>query len=168
MDTAAQLANDHLVGASPRGWEDVSRVLQSGVSGPVRRLLVQGRIAAANAAEFFGVLQNLQNLQDLQAAVDVLRLLAARPGAETAALLPRTFDGLFGMLSGLLATSVDAAPLARPLDIIEQWPDRRSNTPPPVREAQTLAMELLLQRAGARPGDPGAGQPGIPAPCPAP
>lgn len=164
-DTAAQLANDHLVGASPRGWEDVSRVLQSGVSGPVRRLLVQGRIAAAHAAEFFGVLQNLQNLQ---AAVDVLRLLAARPGAETAALLPRTFDGLFGMLSGLLAASVDAAPLARALDIIEQWPDRRGNTPQPVREAQTLAMELLLQRAGARPGDPGAGQPGIAAPCPAP
>ena len=164
-DTAAQLANDHLVGASPRGWEDVSRVLQSGVSGPVRRRLVQGRIGAAHAAEFFGVLQNLQNLQ---AAVDVLRLLAARPGAETAALLPRTFDGLFGMLSGLLAASVDAASLARALDIIEQWPDRRGNTPQPVREAQTLAMELLLQRAGARPGDPGAGQPGIPAPCPAP
>jgi MoxR-like ATPase len=31
-DTQAQLAADHLVGASPRGWEDVSNVLQSGLS----------------------------------------------------------------------------------------------------------------------------------------
>ena len=31
-DTQAQLAADHLVGASPRGWEDVSNVLKSGLS----------------------------------------------------------------------------------------------------------------------------------------
>ena len=47
-DTAAQLANDHLVGASPRGWEDISNVLRSGVSESARRVFVQGRIGAAN------------------------------------------------------------------------------------------------------------------------
>ena len=140
-DTASQLANDHLVGASPRGWEDVSRVLQSGLTERAQRLFVQGRIGAANAAEFFGVLRELQD------SVDVVRLLAARPGADTLALLPRTLDGLYGMLYGLAAATSDAATLLRALEVVQQWPEIRSPAPLPLREAQTLAMELLLQRA---------------------
>ena len=31
--------------------------------------------------------------------------------------------------------------------MVEQWPEIRSNAALPLREAQTLAMELLLQRA---------------------
>ena len=62
----AQLAADPLVGASPRGWEDVSNVLKSRLSEDARRVFVQGRIGAANAAEFFGV------LRELQAGADVL------------------------------------------------------------------------------------------------
>ena len=106
-DTQAQLAADHLVGASPRGWEDVSRVLQSGLPEATQQLFAQGRIGAANAAEFFGV------LREIQAGVDVLELLAAQPGAETIALLPRTLDGLYGMLYGLLAVCTDDPELAR-------------------------------------------------------
>jgi hypothetical protein len=140
-DTASQLAADHLVGASPRGWEDVSRVLQSSVTGTAQRLLVQGRIGAANAAEFFGV------LRELQAAVDVVKLLQAAPGPETAALLPRSLDGLYGMLYGLVSVATDASTLARALAIVEQWPDMRADVALPIREAQTLAMELLMQRA---------------------
>jgi len=140
-ETQAQLAADHLVGASPRGWEDVSNVLKSGLSEAARRLFVQGRIGAANAAEFFGV------LRELQSATDVVRLLAARPGAETVALLPRTLDALYGMVYGLLAATRDAPTLARALEIIDQLPELRSDGPLPVREAQTLAMELLLRQA---------------------
>jgi MoxR-like ATPase len=140
-DTQAQLANDHLVGASPRGWEDVSNVLKSGMSQAAKRTFVQGRIGAANAAEFFGV------LRELQAGADVLKLLAAKPGEETAALLPKTLDGLYGMLYGLLAASGDAPALARALEIVEQFTDLRGDVPLPAREAQTLAMELLMQKA---------------------
>ena len=140
-DTLAQVANDHLVGASPRGWEDVSNVLKSELSEAGKRHFVQGRIGAANAAEFFGV------LRELQAAVDVLALLAARPGDETNALLPRTLDGLYGLLYGLLAACVDGRTVARALQIIEQLPDIRSGVALPLREAQTLAMELLIQQA---------------------
>lgn len=140
-DTPSQLANDHLIGASPRGWEDISNVLKSGLSDPAKRVFVQGRIGAANAAEFFGV------LREIQAAVDVVRLLASRPGDETAALLPKTLDGLYGMLYGLLAACVDEKTVARALEIIEQLPDARPSVPLPVREAQTLAMELLMQKA---------------------
>lgn len=140
-DTQAQLAADHLVGASPRGWEDVSNVLKSGLSETARRLFVQGRIGAANAAEFFGV------LRELQSATDVVKLLAAKPGAETVALLPRTLDALYGMVYGLLAAVRDAPTLARALEIVDQLPELRSDGPLPVREAQTLAMELLLRQA---------------------
>jgi MoxR-like ATPase len=140
-DTQAQLANDHLVGASPRGWEDISNVLKSGLSETARQVFVQGRIGAANAAEFFGV------LRELQAAVDVVRLLAAQRGDETVALLPRTLDGLYGMIYGLLAASSDATTLARALEIVEQLPDTRATVALPLREAQTLAMELLMQKA---------------------
>jgi hypothetical protein len=140
-DTQAQLAADHLVGASPRGWEDISNVLKSGLSDSARRVFVQGRIGAANAAEFFGV------LRELQAGADVLQLLAASPGKDTIALLPATLDGLYGLIYGLLAASSDAPRLARALQIVEQLPDTRGNVPLPIREAQTLAMELLLQRA---------------------
>ncbi len=140
-DTAAQLANDHLVGASPRGWEDVSSVLKSNLSDAAKRVFVQGRIGAANAAEFFGV------LREIQAGADVVALLAARRGDDTIALLPRTLDGLYGLVYGLLAACTDAPTLARALEIVEQLPEARGPTPLPLREAQTLAMELLLQKA---------------------
>ncbi len=140
-DTQSQLANDHLVGASPRGWEDISNVLKSGLSEQAQRVFVRGRIGAANAAEFFGV------LREIQSAVDVVRLLACQPGAPTLALLPKTLDGLYGMVYGLLAASTDDGTLARALEIIEQLPEVRSNVALPVREAQTLSMELLMQSA---------------------
>jgi hypothetical protein len=140
-DTQAQVAGDHLVGASPRGWEDISNVLKSGLSDGAQRVFVQGRIGAANAAEFFGV------LREIQAAVDVVKLLAARPGAETIALLPKSLDGLYGLIYGLLAASTDDGALGRALEIVEQLPDIRSPKALPIREAQTLAMELLMQKA---------------------
>lgn len=140
-DTQTQLANDHLVGASPRGWEDISNVLKSKISDSAKRLFVQGRIGAANAAEFFGV------LREIEASVDVLRLLGARQGKETAALLPKSLDGLYGMIYGLLAACTDEDNVARALEIIEQMPDIKADIRLPVREAQTLAMELLMQKA---------------------
>ena len=140
-DTQAQLAADHLVGASPRGWEDVSNVLKLQLTDSAQRLFVQGRIGAANAAGFFGV------LRELQAGVDVQKLLAAKPGADTVALLPKTLDSLYGMLYGLLAACHDAATLARGLAIIDQLPEARGTVGLPLREAQTLAMEMLIKKA---------------------
>jgi len=140
-DTETQLAGEHLVGASPRGWEDVSDVLKSGVSEGVKRTLVQGRIGAANAAEFFGV------LRELRASVDVVALLAARPGPDTAARLPASLDGLYGMVYGLLGAANDERSMARALEIVDQLPDAPAREPLPIRETQTLAMELLMQRA---------------------
>jgi hypothetical protein len=140
-DTQSQLANDHLIGASPRGWEDVSNVLRSGLSAAAKQAFIQGRIGAANAAEFFGV------LRELRAGADVLRLLASAPGPETAALLPGTLDGLYGMIYGLLAACTDGPRMKRALEIVEQLVDIRAAAPLPIREVQTLAMELLMQKA---------------------
>jgi MoxR-like ATPase len=140
-DTHSQLANDHLVGASPRGWEDISNVLKSKLSETGKRVFVQGRIGAANAAEFFGV------LREIQAGADVLRLVDAEPGDATAALLPATLDGLYGMIYALLAIATDEQRMSRALEIVDQLPDVDSPEPLPIREAQTLSMELLFQKA---------------------
>jgi hypothetical protein len=140
-DTTSQVANDYLIGASPRGWEDISNVLKSGLSENAKRLFVQGRIGAANAAEFFGV------LREIQTGADVVRLLAAERGKETASLLPASLDGLYGMIYGLLAACSDAPRLTRVLEIVEQFPDCRSGVALPIRESQTLAMELIMQKA---------------------
>jgi hypothetical protein len=140
-DTQTQLANDHLVGASPRGWEDVSSVLRSDVPDDVRRMFVQGRIGAANAAEFFGV------LREIQAGTNVVALLAAKRGAETVPLLPTTLDALYGMIYGLLAACTESARVVRALEIIDQLDEAQAREPLPIREAQTLTMELLFERA---------------------
>jgi hypothetical protein len=140
-DTHSQLANDHLVGASPRGWEDISNVLKSPLSDAGKRVFVQGRIGAANAAEFFGV------LREIQAGTNVLQLLDAEPGEETAALLPTSLDGLYGLIYGLLAAATDAGRMGRALAIVDQLPDVAAPEPLPIREAQTLTMELLFQKA---------------------
>jgi hypothetical protein len=140
-DTQAQLANDHLVGASPRGWEDVSNVLKSGLSTEAKRSFVQGRIGATNAAEFFGV------LRELQSAADVLRLLDARRGPDTLALLPRTLEGLYGLAYGLPGACRDGSTLQRALEVVDQLPEVRGSDALPLREVQTLAMELLLRKA---------------------
>lgn len=140
-DTDAQLANDYLVGASPRGWEDVSNVLRSSLPDAAKRAFVQGRIGAANAAEFFGV------LKEIAASADVVRLLAASPGAETAALLPRSLDALYGMIYGLLAACTTESKMSRALEIVEQLPEAPAAAHLPLREAETLAMELLIRKA---------------------
>ncbi len=85
-------------------------------------------------------------LRGIQAGADVERLLAARRGKDTAALLPTSLDGLYGMIYGLLAPSTHEPRMSRALDIIEQLPDIRSGAALPIREAQTLAMELTMQK----------------------
>jgi hypothetical protein len=143
-DTEAQLAADHLIGASPRGWEDVSRVLlemQGGLPEATARRFVQGRIGAANAAEFFGV------LKELRQGADVLALLAAEPGAATLKLLPGSLDGLYALAYGLVAASTDAERLARAMAIAGQLTEYRGPQPLPLAEVQTLIVELLAQRA---------------------
>jgi hypothetical protein len=107
-----------------------------------KRIFVQGRIGAANAAEFFGV------LREIQAGTDVVRLLASRPGPETAALAAQdTGRALRHDLWTARRQYVDDRRLGRALEIIEQFPDIQGEVPLPIREAQTLAMELLMQKA---------------------
>jgi len=136
-DTATQLAQDHLTGASPRGWEDVSRILQSALDESLKKIYIQGRIGAANAAEFIAA------IRDIQSGSNVQKLLGANTGPETAALLPTTLDGLYGLVYGLASAVTDSAQIHRTLEIVEQFTDMKGTLP--VRESQTLAMELILK-----------------------
>ena len=51
------------------------------------------------------------------------------------------------MVYGLVAASDAEARLARALEIALQLPEVRGEVPLPAREAQTLVMELLMQKA---------------------
>lgn len=138
-DTSLQLAQDYLTGASPRGWEDVSRVLKSSLSDTVKATFIQGRIGAANATEF------LAAIREIQAGSNVVELLEANRGAETKALLPESLDGLYGLVYGLASAATDRVRLLRALEIVDQFPDLPGALP--ARESQTLAMELILKKA---------------------
>jgi hypothetical protein len=137
-DTAAQLAQDHLTGASPRGWEDVSSILQSDLNDQQRRLFVQARIGAANAAEF------LAAIREIQAGSNVIELLEATAGPATAALLPESLDALYGLVYGLAGAATERERVHRILEIVEQFTDMPGQLP--VMESQTLAMEMILKR----------------------
>ncbi len=136
-DTANQLAQDHLTGASPRGWEDVSRVLQSALSESQQQLYIQARIGAANAAEFIAA------IREIQAGANIRELLEAKSGPETTALLPSTLDALYGLVYGLASAVGERERIHRVLEIVEQFTDMQGTLP--VRESQTLAMELILK-----------------------
>lgn len=138
-DTAQQLAQDHLTGASPRGWEDVSRVLQSQLDERQKQLFIQARIGAANAAEF------LAAIRDIQAGSNALALLDATPGDATTALLPTTLDSLYGLVYALASAAGERTRVHRAIEIVEQFTDMSGNLP--TRESQTLAMELILKKA---------------------
>ncbi len=138
-DTAAQLAQDHLVGASPRGWEDVSAVLLRELPEALERAFVQARIGAANAADFYGV------LREIRSGTDVRALLDAAPGGATKALLPRSLDALYGLVHGLVAVATDGTALERAFEIVGQFDELPGQLP--AAESATLAMELLVERA---------------------
>ncbi len=109
---------------------------------------VQGRIGAANAAEFFGV------LREIQAGVDVLRLLAARARRRRPRRCCRArWTALYGMVYGLLAACSDATTLARALEIVEQLPEvARRSAAADARGADAGDGAAAAARAGARPG----------------
>lgn len=138
-DTSLQLAQDHLTGASPRGWEDVSRVLESKLDDAIKSVFIQGRIGAANAAEF------LSAIRDIQSGSNVAQLLDADAGADTKALLPQSLDALYGLVYGLASAATTKPRLLRILEIIDQFTDMENALP--VRESQTLTMELVLKKA---------------------
>lgn len=138
-DTSQQLSQDHLTGASPRGWEDVSRVLQSALDQKQKELFMQARIGAANAAEF------LSAIREIQAGSNVVALLDAESGEATRALLPTSLDALYGLVYALASAATERTRINRVIEIVGQFTDMPGELP--TRESQTLAMELILKKA---------------------
>jgi hypothetical protein len=139
-DTQSQLANDHLVGASPRGWEDISNVLKSDLSDAPSASSCRGASAPPTPRSSSACCEGDPGRHRRAG------LLEAEPGEETAALLPTTLDGLYGMIYALLAAATDE-PAHGPGAGHHRAAAGQEPEPLPIREAQTLAMELLFQKA---------------------
>ena len=85
-DTRCSLRATILWG-QPRGWEDIFNVLKSDMSEHAKRVFVQGASVQRMPPSSLACCGK-------ESSVDVIQLMAARPGKDTVALLPRTLDGL--------------------------------------------------------------------------
>lgn len=129
-----------LLAPSPRGWARVGRFVALGLPDDALELAVAGIVGDAVAASFMSV------WRELETATAVEDLCRARD-EERPRLLPRTVAGLYHLAYGLAAWASDLPRLTAALHVAARLPADLPEPGLPVREVQTLAMELLLQRA---------------------
>jgi SpoVK/Ycf46/Vps4 family AAA+-type ATPase len=142
---AASMAADHLIAATPRSWERVSRIMSHVADRDMRRVMVSGVIGTAAASQF------LEVAEDIEANVDVLKMLDTSRRAR-AALYPATLHGLnaviFGVAAAVRSTNVDAC-VETVLDIGALGTLRKQDrffASMPLREIATAGFEMLIGR----------------------
>lgn len=91
----AALAQGHMIAATPRSWDRVSRILTAIPDRATRAAMVAGTVGDAVAAEFAIV------ADDIAATVQVTEMLAA-PASARWEMYPATLHGLNALIYGLL------------------------------------------------------------------
>lgn len=133
----------HLIGASPRGWARVSRIVRD-LSAPADRrtrdIMISGVVGESAAAEFAIVLSELGG----QVAADAILAAERR---EMGAQLPRTIPGLYAFAYALPRLVADLEGARKAAQACLELDAVAAEKPGlPVEETRTLAMELCLQR----------------------
>ena len=143
-DTAAQLAADHLVGSSPRGWEDVSNVLKAELERQTHGATSCRAASARPTRPSF-----LACCVNCRPAPTCCRCWPPRPVTPRWRCCPPRWTASTACSTACWPPAPRQRTLARALDIIEALPQHRAGAAAglPLREAQTLAMELLFQKA---------------------
>jgi len=118
-DTQAQSLPDYLIGASPRGWEDISNVLKSGLSNAAKRVFVQGESEPPTPRSFLVCCARSRPAQTWCACWR--RAPAGRPPPAAEIARRPLWHDLWA-----IAASADERSLARALEIVEQLPDIRA------------------------------------------
>lgn len=121
-----------------RSWERVSQVLKTNPSKQTLDYLISGIVGEATCAEFFHVLEELQDCPSVETLLqaDQIQLLE---------IIPRTIPGLYGLTYSLIAYCQNLDDLrntARILNTITVIQDEL-----PRAEIQALAFELLMELA---------------------
>ena len=129
---------DRMIKPTPRSWERVSQVLKTKPSKQALDYLISGIVGEATCAEFFHVLEELQDCPSVETLLqaDCKQLLE---------IIPRTIPGLYGLTYSLIAYCQnldDFRNAARVFQAIAQIQDEL-----PRSEIQALAFELLMEKA---------------------
>ena len=142
----ASLRADHVIAATPRSWERVSRIMQSVEDRTLRAVMVAGTVGQAVASDFLPV------ADDVEAGVKVDEMVRATRD-ERAAMYPETLHGLNALVFGLVGyaspsnfeavveTLLDIGDLAR------RRPDAAAFRALPLAEIATSGFESLIGRA---------------------
>lgn len=138
--TTTEQQNDtgHIVAATPRGWERVSEILKDNQDSEIRRILVEGVVGREVANSFFLSVSELSLLPQIDS-------LMVQTPENAAATIPIQVEALYGLCYGLPACCQNLKHLLHGLAIWSVISGVEDTLPR--EEIQTLAVELLLQRA---------------------
>lgn len=138
-----QVNTDQMIFPTPRSWEAVSQFFTNPVAKGNRHLLktlVAGRIGKAATASFFGVLEELDCLPEIE------KLFNAKNEAELLKLLKPVvrLAPLYGLAYSVYEYVTDVNSMIRATEIFNVVADIQDDLPR--SEIQTLAQELIYQK----------------------
>ncbi|WP_425038626.1 AAA family ATPase [Primorskyibacter sp. S187A] len=142
LDTTEDaLRRGEMIACTPRSWERVSQIMGAVTDKRHRSTMISGTIGVAAAVEFARV------ADEVDALVTVSELLAAH-ARERRALMPRSVNGLVGLIYALVA-QVDAETMPGTIDIMADIRklDAGAGTSLPLSELCSFGFELLIRKA---------------------
>lgn len=136
-----QQTTDQLIVPTPRSWERVSRILAIEKNKEIRQYLLGGVIGEAACAEFFHVLEEIQDLPPLE------ELFQADP-ANIRPMFPKTVAGLYGLAYSVVSFCDTLETFRKACTIFNEFDQIAKKLPG--AEIQTLAFEMLLEKIDKR------------------
>lgn len=141
------IEQNEMVVPTPRSWERVSDVLRyhDGLSknGSTDRTTlefdVSGYLGKRVATEFFGVLEEIENLPDIE------KLLKA-DAKEQCKMVPDSITAMYGLAYSVAAYISRKEDIKAAISLFENL-TQVTKTAVPRQEIQTLAMELIFEKA---------------------
>lgn len=133
-----QQTADQVIVPTPRSWERVSQIVKAENNPEVRQFLLSGVIGEAASVEFVHVLEEIRELPPME------KLFRQSP-EEARRLFPKSVAGLYGLAYSVTAYCNDMETFQKGVLIFNEL-DQISRELPGA-EIQTLAMELLMDKA---------------------
>lgn len=134
--TNMQLAHpDCTIVPTPRSWERVSQVLKTNPTEDLLEYLISGIVGNATYAEFFHILEELQDCPTIETLLQADRRKLLK-------IIPRTIPGLYGLTYSLVAYCQNLDDLRNAARIFNAMIKIQDELPR--AEIQTLAFELLM------------------------
>ena len=133
-----QQAADQIIVPTPRSWERVSRIVKTEQNAEVRQFLLSGIIGEGASVEFFHVVEEIRELPPMET------LFRMSP-EEARRAFPKSVAGLYGLAYSVTAYCSDLETFRKGILIFNELDEVSSDLPG--AEIQTLAMELLMDKA---------------------